>query len=719
MDLLKSIQNYINKMINQSPGIKVLLLDSDTTAIISLAATQSNLLEHEIYLTDSIANTNRDPMHHLKCICFLRPTAESLKAMEEELRNPRYKEYWLYFSNILKKSEIEMLAEADERELVREVQEYFADYAPITSSHFSLNLQPYNPPQNSHQPTTISLSSLVAQPTTPPAKKPSHRSLPLFGDSTSTWNISTGALERHVQCLSALCLSLKKKPVIRYAKMSKMAKKLGQELQYQMQSEHQLFDFRLTHPSPVLLILDRKHDPVSPLLTQWTYQAMVHEILGIDNGRVDLSGAPEIRAELKEIVLSTEQDPFFAKNLYANFGDLGASVKAYVSEYQTKTVSSKLVAGKIDTVQDMKRFLEEYPEHRKLSGNVSKHVSLVGELSRLVGELKLLEVSELEQSLAANESHGSDLKNVREMIASPQINTDAKLRLALLYALRYQKFNGNCIVGIVELLKQYSVSEQDARLVYVMLNFAGQEERQDDLFSNANFFSRGKSALKGLKGVENVYTQHTPPLVETVEQLLKGRLKETGYPILEPPTDPSKNYHSSSSTANNQSSSAAAQNLPTRPIEVVVFVVGGSTYEEARSIALLNDRLASGVGFSGPGPQPQLGARVILGGTYVHNSRTFLDWLRDLGTKYPEYTEPKPSLIASGSSQGDMSFGDGGFNLQLGNLSVNVGSGAGGGGANGAGSRPVAAGLEEFGDAAVDGVRNLFGRVRKGVVGGF
>ncbi|OAV99887.1 hypothetical protein PTTG_01474 [Puccinia triticina 1-1 BBBD Race 1] len=710
MDLLKSIQHYINRLITQPPGIKVLLLDPDTTAIISLASTQSNLLEHEIYLTDSISNTNRDPMHHLKCICFLRPTAESLKAMEDELRNPRYKEYWLYFSNILKKSEIEMLAEADERELVREVQEYFADYAPITSSHFSLNLQPYNPQPHSHQPTTISLSSLVAQPATPATKKPSQRSLPLFGDSTSTWNISTGALERHVQCLSALCLSLKKKPLIRYAKMSKMAKKLGQELLYQIQSEQQLFDFRLTHPSPVLLILDRKHDPVSPLLTQWTYQAMVHEILGIDNGRVDLSGAPEIRPELKEIVLSTEQDPFFAKNLYANFGDLGASVKAYVSEYQTKTVSSKLVAGKIDTVQDMKRFLEEYPEHRKLSGNVSKHVSLVGELSRLVGELKLLEVSELEQSLAANESHGSDLKNVREMIASPQINSDAKLRLALLYALRYQKFNGNSIVGIVELLKQYGVPEQDARLVYVMLNFAGQEERQDDLFSNANFFSRGKSALKGLKGVENVYTQHTPPLVETVEQLLKGRLKETGYPLLDSPVD-SRN-----------SVPQAAQTAPIRPIELIVFVVGGTTYEEARSIALLNERLASGVGFSGPGPQPQIGARVVLGGTCVHNSRTFLDWLRELGAKFPGSTEAKPGLItASGGPTGppgETSFGEGGggFNLQLGALSVNVGGA--GAGASAAGNQ-VAAGLEEFGDAAVDGVRNLFGRVRKGVVGGF
>jgi len=32
-----------------------------------------------------------------------------------------------------------------------------------------------------------------------------------------------------------------------------------------------------------------------------------------------------------------------------------------------------------------------------------------------------------------------------------------------------------------------------------MLNLAGAEQRQDDLFANENFFSRGKSALKGLK----------------------------------------------------------------------------------------------------------------------------------------------------------------------------------------------------------------------------
>jgi hypothetical protein len=68
--------------------------------------------------------------------------------------------------------------------------------------------------------------------------------------------------------------------------------------QHRIQSESTLFDFRLTQVPPLLLILDRRNDPVTPLLSQWTYQAMVHELLGIQNGRVDLSLVPDIRAEL-------------------------------------------------------------------------------------------------------------------------------------------------------------------------------------------------------------------------------------------------------------------------------------------------------------------------------------------------------------------------------------------------------------------------------------
>src|SRR5260221_8557949 len=101
-------------------------------------------------------------------------------------------------------------------------------------------------------------------------------------------------------------------------------------LQHRIQSESSLFDFRLTQVPPLLLILDRRNDPVTPMLSQWTYQAMVHELLGIRNGRVDMSQVPDIRPELsvryhmiwhvecqaspetlQEITLTTSTDPFF------------------------------------------------------------------------------------------------------------------------------------------------------------------------------------------------------------------------------------------------------------------------------------------------------------------------------------------------------------------------------------------------------------------------
>ena len=45
---------------------------------------------------------------------------------------------------------------------------------------------------------------------------------------------------------------------------------------------------------------------------QWTYQAMVHELLGINNNRINLANVPGISRDLQEVVLSAEHDEFYA-----------------------------------------------------------------------------------------------------------------------------------------------------------------------------------------------------------------------------------------------------------------------------------------------------------------------------------------------------------------------------------------------------------------------
>lgn len=51
-------------------------------------------------------------------------------------------------------------------------------------------------------------------------------------------------------------------------------------------------------------------------------------------------------------------------------------------------------------VDDMAKFVSNYPEYRKTHGNVTKHVALVSEMSRMVEERKLMQVSQTEQELA-------------------------------------------------------------------------------------------------------------------------------------------------------------------------------------------------------------------------------------------------------------------------------------------------------------------------------
>jgi hypothetical protein len=273
--------------------------------------------------------------------------------------------------------------------------------------------------------------------------------------------------------------------------------------------------------------------------------------------------------------------------MFYNFGDLGAAIKSYVDEYQVKTQSSM----KIESVADMKRFVEEYPEFRRMSGNVSKHVALVSELSRRTEKLNLMRISELEQSLACNQSHSNDLKSLKDILSSTDVGLNHKLRLVMLYALRYEKTSGNATQELMQALVAQGCPDSRVALVDTLIKTCGADQRQDDLFENENVFMRGLNAFRGLKGVENVYTQHTPHMARTIDALLKGTLKDTSYPFMDGTSD--------------------------KPQDIILFMVGGVTFAESAYVAQLNAQ--------------QPGIRVVLGGTSLPNSSMFLDDLQELG----------------------------------------------------------------------------------------
>lgn len=634
MDLILTAHSYVERMVSDDPKnssgpappsiatsskMKVLLLDKETVGIISMFTTQSMLLKHEIYLIDRLENHVREKMRHLNCLVFVRPSPESIDLLIEELRSPKYASYQLFFTNVVKKSALERLAESDDHEVVTRVQEVFADFFIVNSDLFSINLPPPGSP---------------------------------WGLSPNNWNAPF--LTRTSDGLFASLLALKKtSPLIRYDRNSPLAKKLATELVYKIKQEAQLLSqlekqnksqSQYQHPyqssafgnkrsvaglgidggsdsgftpdtPPVLLIVDRKNDPLTPLLTPWTYQAMVHEIIGINNNRVDMSKVPDIAKDQKEVVMSPDQDTFFKKTMYLNFGDLGASIKDYVGQYQAKTKVNK----NIESIEDMKRFVQDYPEFRRLAGNVSKHVSIVSELSRIVSNENLLEVSQLEQSLACNDSHNSDLKALQGFLQQDSLSFDRKIRLVALYALRYQNHNTGAqqIPMLTDLLAATAPSENDAARVRQIIGpllhtYAGSQHRQEPLYATeAGFFARAQIQLaKGLKGVDNVYTQHKPLLHNTLSSLIKGKLKRSTHPYMDPGDNKLPAWASSSGGIDGAGTDE-------RPQDIIVFVIGGVTYDEARLVAEINATTP--------------GVRIVLGSTSIINSEMFLDAIQQGG----------------------------------------------------------------------------------------
>ena len=74
-DVVGVVQSYILKAIEEAgPGMKVMLLDSETTPILSLAFAQSALMRQEVFLFERLQNQpSQEDMRHLKCIAILRP----------------------------------------------------------------------------------------------------------------------------------------------------------------------------------------------------------------------------------------------------------------------------------------------------------------------------------------------------------------------------------------------------------------------------------------------------------------------------------------------------------------------------------------------------------------------------------------------------------------------------------------------------------------------
>ena len=118
-------------MASDVSGMKVLVMDAETTGNVSMVYTQTQILQHEVFLIDSIERARTDKMAHLKAIYFVRPTLENVRLLAEEFKEPKYGEYHVF----LQHDTDQMIQQLPRRTSTRswQVQEYYADWINPTS----------------------------------------------------------------------------------------------------------------------------------------------------------------------------------------------------------------------------------------------------------------------------------------------------------------------------------------------------------------------------------------------------------------------------------------------------------------------------------------------------------------------------------------------------------------------------------------------------------
>merc|ERR1712194_774685 len=168
------------------------------------------------------------------------------------------------------------------------------------------------------------------------------------------------------------------------------------------------------------------------------------------------------------------------------------------------------------------------------------------------------DVSQFEQELACADDHTAHWRELIEKLDSSTVKIPDKLRLGLLYALRYET-SGN-INMVQQAMKKGGVPPDMVNLVSVMLRYGGSKSRGLGLYGDQN----------------NIMSNLTKSFMTSVQ----GVSPETVIPD-----------------------------------EIIVFIVGGVTYEEGTKVSEFNETNRGKI-------------QVILGGSTVHNSTSFLEELK-------------------------------------------------------------------------------------------
>ncbi|XP_076950625.1 SNARE-interacting protein KEULE-like isoform X2 [Bidens hawaiensis] len=498
---------------------KVLIMDKVTVRVMSHSCKMAELTEEGISLVEDI-NKRRQPLPNLDAVYYIQPTQENIAKLLADMagNSPLYRDAYIFFSSSVPKELVaEIKKEPSIKPRLRAMKEMNLEYFAIDSQCF----------------ITDHGKALVE----------------LYGDEEVSRN-GDEYLTAMANRIATVFASMLEFPFVRYRAAKSLdpttmttlcdlvPTKLAAAVWNCLMKYKTVANFPQVETCD-LLILDRSIDQVAPIIHEWTYDAMCHDLLEMDGNKYSHEVPSKSGGfETKEVLLE-EHDSVWLELRHAHIADASERLHDKMTNFVSKNKAAQMHQGSRDggqiTTREMQKMVQALPQYNEQMDRLSLHVGIAGKINNIIREMGLRDLGQLEQDLVFGDAGTREVVNfLRE---NTDVTDESKVRLLMIYAATHpEKFESD---ELTRLLEFANISPDDMNAVYNMRYLEAAPE------SMKSFNNKKHGIRKDRPGDENSWqlTRFYPMIEELIEKLSRNELPVNEYPCM---NDPSPTFHGAS-----------------------------------------------------------------------------------------------------------------------------------------------------------------------------
>ncbi|RUS18043.1 Sec1-like protein [Endogone sp. FLAS-F59071] len=469
--------------------------------------------------------------------------------------------------------------------------------------------------------------------------------------------------------LLSVCATLGENPMIRYHRPldveGAINRNIPQKLAMAVQQELDVFakanpTFPPVRDPPLppstLFILDRTIDHSAPLLHEFTYQAMMNDLLEMEAGgtKYSYTYTQQDGTQATQQVTLDETDTVYLQLRHMHIAEVSDRLATLVDEFYKKNkIMDQQGSGDKDPVQtlnEMKEVLANLPQFQQEKERYSAHTTIYRECDSQFRTLKLADVANIEQNMACGVTADGDVPKTLEddmlpLMDDPFYSQIDKIRLLMLHTITQEGSSAE--------------SERRDLLAHARLDAASKEALDNlsllgvQLSRSANKSGdKGKKKKKPNKDEQVPYdvSRYVPIVKRVIESHINNTIQQSLFPLTrQPVTEKAGKQESGSAPAavpqlrvyraqwqkKGKPGEANAPKLASGP-PIIIFIAGGMTYSEIRSAYELAETF---------------NREVYIGSTHILTPTFFIEDLKQMRKPVPKpdpvippYTAPSTTV---------------------------------------------------------------------------